>query len=36
MMAALEPWISLRETSLHEEKLDECDKASLHLAEAVA
>ncbi len=36
MMTALEPWISLRETSLHEEKLDECDKASLHLAEAVA
>lgn len=36
MMTALGPWISLRETSLHEEKLDECDKASLHLAEAVA
>jgi 3-deoxy-7-phosphoheptulonate synthase len=36
MMAALEPWIALRKTSLQEEKLDQRENAGIRLAEAVA
>ena len=36
MMAMLEPWISLREALLHEEKLERREKAGTRLAEAVA
>jgi len=36
MMAALEPWIALRGTSLREEKLEQRENAGIRLAEAVA
>ena len=36
MMTALEPWIALRGTSLHEEKLEQRENAGTRLAEAVA
>jgi 3-deoxy-7-phosphoheptulonate synthase len=36
MMAALEPWIALRGSSLHEEKLEQRENAGIRVAEAVA
>jgi len=36
MMTALEPWIALRGASLHEENLEQRDKAGIRLTEAVA
>ena len=36
MMAALEPWIALRGTSLREEKLEQRENAGIRLAEAIA
>ena len=36
MMAALKPWIALREKSLHEEKLEQRENAGIRLAEAIA